>query len=528
MQQNREEIFRKIKAENWDLVIIGGGITGAGILREAVRRNVKTLLVEQRDFAWGSSSRSGQLVHGGLRYLKQGDVKLTYQSVRERESLLKELPGLVNPFGMMMAIYKGGWFQRFIVEAALLAYDIMSRKFRKHAYSVRELVKRFPGVREQNLECGLLFYESLTDDARLVLRVLQQAEEEGGVAVNYCQVTGLLKKNDLVCGVALEDKTTGDKLNVYAKQVINATGAWADILRGNVRKTNAKQMRPLRGSHLVFSAERLPVSESIVITHPTSKRPGFVFPWEGRVMTGDTDIDHTGDLNIEASITPDETDYLLENIQHHFPHLDITRKDIIASFSGVRPVVGSGKKDPSKESRDHVVWQEDGLLTVTGGKLTTFRLIALDALKAAQPLLGELPDLDKKQRVFSPLKDITPVPKDLKTEIVARLQGRYGNRAKDLIAGAKTAELEKIPGTATVWAELRFAAQNEAVVHLEDLMLRRTRIALLLENGGKTILPKIRAICQPLLGWDDEKWYREEQHYLETWQRFYGAQFSFE
>lgn len=522
MQQTREEVFRKIKADRWDLVIVGGGITGAGIMREAVRRKLKTLLVEQRDFAWGSSSRSGQLVHGGLRYLKQGDVKLTYQSVSERESLLKELPGLVNQFGMMMAIYKGKWLDKFMVQAALLVYDIFSRKFRKHTYSDAEMVRRFPGVREQDLECGLLFYESLTDDARLVLRVLQQAQEEGGIAVNYCRVNGLLKENGRVCGVALEDKGTGDKLDVYARQVINATGAWADILRGDIRKTNEKHMRPLRGSHLVFSAERLPVSQSIVMTHPTSKRPGFVFPWEGRVMTGDTDIDHTDDLDIEAACTPEETDYLLENIQRHFPHLDITRKDIIASFSGVRPVVGSGKKDPSSESRDHVVWQEDGLLTVTGGKLTTFRLIALDALKAAQPLLGKLPDLDKKQRIFPPLIDIAPVSKGLKPEIAVRLLGRYGNRARDLIATAKPSELEKIPGTQTLWAELRFAAQNEAVVHLEDLMLRRTRIALLLENGGISLLPQIRAICQPLLGWDDEKWNREEQDYLETWQRYYG------
>ena len=523
MQQTREEIFRKIKTESWDLVIIGGGITGAGILREAARRNLKALLVEQRDFAWGSSSRSGQLVHGGLRYLKQGDIKLTYQSVSERESLLKEIPGLVNPFGMMMAIYKGKRFERITVRAALLAYDIMSRKFRTHTYSVGEMTRRFPGVREQDLECGLLFYESLTDDARLVLRVLQQAGEEGGLAVNYCRVTGLLKNDGLVCGVAMEDQATGARLDVYAKQVINATGAWADILRGSIRKTNSKRMRPLRGSHLVFSAERLPVSQSIVITHPTSKRPGFVFPWEGRVITGDTDIDHTADLNIEASTTPDETDYMLENIRHHFPRLGITRKDIIASFSGVRPVVGSGKKDPSSESRDHVVWQEDGLLTVTGGKLTTFRLIALDALKAAQPLLGKLPDLDKRQPVFTPLKDITPAAQDLEAETVVRLHGRYGGRAKGLIDGAGAAELETIPGTRTLWAELRYAAQNEAVVHLEDLMLRRTRIALLLENGGTAILPKIRTICQPLLGWDDEKWRREEQDYLETWQRSYGV-----
>lgn len=521
MQQTREEIFRQIKAESWDLIIVGGGITGAGIMREAVRRKLKTLLVEQRDFAWGSSSRSGQLVHGGLRYLKQGDIMLTYHSVSERESLLKELPGLVNHFGMMMAIYRGKWFDRFMVLAALLLYDIFSRKFRRHTYSVSELVRLFPGVRDQDLECGLLFYESLTDDARLVYRVLQQGVDEGGTAINYCRVAGLLKKNNLVCGVALEDITTGKKLDVYARQVINATGAWADILRNQVRRTNTKRMRPLRGSHLVFSADRLPVSQSIVMTHPTSRRPGFVFPWEGRVMTGDTDIDHTDDLDIEAVCTADETDYLLENIRHHFPNLDITRKDIIASFSGVRPVVGSGKKDPSSESRDHVVWLEDGLLTVTGGKLTTFRLIALDALKACQTRLGKLPDLDKKQRIFPAIKSLAPV-KGLNPETVLRLQGRYGDRAADLIAEAKAGELENIPGTKTLWAEVRFAAQNEAIVHLEDLMLRRTRLGLLLENGGKSVLPEIRKICQSLLGWDDEKWHREEHDYLETWQQSYG------
>jgi glycerol-3-phosphate dehydrogenase len=161
-------------------------------------------------------------------------------------------------------------------------------------------------------------------------------------------------------------------------------------------------------------------------------------------------------------------------------------------------------------------------LVIIGGGITGAGILREAVRRNVKTLLGELPDLDKKQPVFSPLKDITPVSKDLNIEIVTRLQGRYGNRAKGLIAGAKTAELEKIPGTETLWAELRFAAQNEAVVHLEDLMLRRTRIALLLENGGMAILPMIRAICQPLLGWDDEKWYREEQNYLQTWQRFYG------
>ena len=523
MPLNREDVFKKIRADTWDLIVIGGGITGAGILREAVRRKVKTLLVEQRDFAWGTSSRSGQLVHGGLRYLKQGDVKLTYQSVREREMLLKELPGLVNPFGMMMAVYKGNRGQRLIAQAGLLVYDIMSRHFRKHTYSAKQMAARFPGIRRQGLEGGLLFYESVTDDARLVLRVLQQAQEEGGLAVNYCKATGLRQANHRVRGVTLEDGVTGEKIDVSAKQVINATGAWVDNLRGEVRKKSTRHLRPLRGSHLVFSAERLPVSQSIVITHPTSGRPGFIFPWEGRVITGNTDIDHTGRLDVEASATADEVEYLLGNVRHHFPDRKITRRDIIASFSGVRPVVGSGKKDPSKESRDHVVWHEDGLLSVTGGKLTTFRLIALDALRAAQPMLGALPDLDKKQRIFSPLEPWPPDAGKLDAKTRGRLQGRYGNRAELLMAAAEPGELETIPGTRTLWAELRWAAQQEAVVHLEDLMLRRTRIALLLENGGRAVLPRIRTICQPLLGWSDDRWRREQQSYMETWQRFYGV-----
>ncbi|MBU2510769.1 glycerol-3-phosphate dehydrogenase/oxidase [bacterium] len=519
MQYTREEVFSKIKKEKWDLVIIGGGITGAGIMREAVRHNLKTLLVEQRDFAWGTSSRSGQLVHGGLRYLEQGNFKLTYESVKERGKLLRELPGLVNTFGLVMTFYKGSLMKRLIVRAALLVYDIMNGSLRKHTFSSRDVVKLAPNIDKKNLTGGLLFHESLTDDSRLVLRVLQQAREEGGVAVNYCRVNGLIKETDHVCGVKIEDINTGNRMEISAKQVINATGAWVDILRNNVKKTNQKHVRPLRGSHLVFSADRLPVSNSIVMTHPTSKRPGFVLPWEGRVITGNTDIDHSGDPSVEASITSDEVNYLLENLQHHFPDLGINRDDIIATFSGVRPVVDSGKADPSAESRDHVVWQEDGLLTVTGGKLTTFRLIALDALKAAQILLGPLPDLGKEQTFFTPLEEMTSIAEKLDKKTVLRLKGRYGNRVVDLINAAKEGELERIPGTLTLWAELRWAAKNEAVVHLEDLMLRRTRIGLLLDQGGKEFLPGIRKICQPMLEWNDDKWLQEEQQYLETWQR---------
>ncbi|RLB84848.1 MAG: FAD-dependent oxidoreductase, partial [Deltaproteobacteria bacterium] len=499
------------------------GITGAGIMREAVRCGLKTLLVEQRDFSWGTSSRSGQLVHGGLRYLKEGNVKLTYQSVKERERLLYELPGLVKSFGLMMTIYKESLIQKLIVRAGLFVYDIMSRHLKRHKYSAKEVIAQTPDIQTSNLTCGFLFNESISDDSRLVFRVLQQATEDGGTALNYCKVSGLLKEKGRVSGVTLKDQIGKTKLDVHARQVINATGVWVDSLRKEVRKANRKHIRPLKGSHLIFSADQLPVKNSIVMTHPVSKRPGFAIPWEGRILVGNTDIDFSGDLDIETAISSEEVDYLLENIHHHFPGLGIEKKDIIATFSGVRPVVDSGKSDPSAESRDHVVWHEDNLLTVTGGKLTTFRLIALDVLKASRRSLGALPDLGKRQRFFSPLKQVTSAADRLDKKKLERIQGRYGNQAMELIDAAKEGELEEIPGTFTLWAELRWAAKKEAVVHLEDLMLRRTRIALLLPIGGRQFLPRIRNICQQELGWNGEKWQQEEKDYLEKWQRFYSV-----
>ncbi len=523
MNNARAEIHSRLEKEEWDLLIIGGGITGAGILREAVNRGLKAILVEQRDFAWGTSSRSGQLVHGGLRYLEQGNFRLTFESVRERGKLLRELPGLVDECGMMMTFYGKNRLKWLIVRAALLVYDIMNGSLRKHGFPAADVSRLAPGIKNKDLTGGLQFHESVTDDARLVLRVLQEARDEGGSAVNYCRVVSLILDNERVCGATLKDGINGREMNLQAKQVINSTGAWADYLRQGIHRQNRNRIRPLQGSHLVFSADRLPVKQNIVITHPTSKRPGFVMPWEGRVITGNTDIDHQLDPEREVSISAEEIDYLLENIRHHFPDLDICEKDIIGTFSGARPVVDSGKKEPSAESRDHVVWQENGLITVTGGKLTTFRLIARDALKAASSALGRFKEASGQNPYFTTMPDIASIKGAVDEDVLYRLSGRFGSRAKELINAAQKGELERIPGTMTVWAELRWAAEHELVEHLEDLMLRRTRLGLLLENGGKTYLPKIRKICQPLLGWTDDRWDQEEKDYLAKRNRCHGV-----
>jgi glycerol-3-phosphate dehydrogenase len=522
LNRNREDKLRRLSDVDWDLVIVGGGITGAGILREAARRHLKAALLEQRDFAWGTSSRSGQLVHGGLRYLTQGHVRLTYQCVRERQNLMQELPGLVDCCDLMMANYRQDGARRFVVHAALLVYDLMSHTRRKHLCSFRQLADTVPGLNQKDLVNGLLFYESITDDARLVLRVLDQAVQDGGIAMNYCRVNDLLTKDGRVCGVRAEDGETGEKHEVRAKQVISATGAWADRLRRRIGGDATKRMRPLRGSHLVFSAERIPITQSVVLTHPVSKRPGFLSLWQGRILAGNTDIDHEGNLDDEAAITPTEVEYLLENVRHHFPDLQITEHDAISSWSGVRPVIDSGAADPSRESRDHAVWNENGLLTVTGGKLTTFRVMALDVLKAAQSSLGAIPNLNLSGAIFAPFNRLAPIPKGLDRERLRRIEGRYGARATELINAAEDGELEPIQGTHTLWAELRWAAANEAVVHLEDLMLRRSRLGVLLEEGGKAQLPRIRAMCQPLLGWSDARWEQEERDYLGLWRRCYS------
>ncbi len=518
----RTRKLEQIKQENWDIIIVGGGITGAGILREAANSGLKVLLVEQKDFSWGTSSRSTKMIHGGLRYLKSGDVILTYKSVRERENLLNELPGLAKNNAFILPVYKGKRFQKWLIHIGLIIYNILAWKWRKNIFPKKELLKLTPSIKQNGFQAGFLVNDGVTDDARLVLRVLDEAIDKGATAINYCKVTKLLKSNNnKVNGVNLKDMETSESFDLKSKLVINATGAWVDNLRSEIKKSNSLKIRPLRGSHLILSKDRIPLKHNFLTMHPKDNRPVTILLWEGRILLGTTDKDHKNNMNEEASITKEEIDYLLEAINNIFPKLEIKKNDIIATISGVRPVVDSGKKDPSKESRDYAIWKEDGLLTVTGGKLTTFRITALDALKQAKKYIGELSNIEKNKNIFSDY-DKTIIKSILKKEQVIRLQGRYGRHFSEIIKNAQDNELKLIPNTNTIWAELRYAAKNESIVHLDDLMLRRTRIGLLLNNGGSDILSKVKKICQPLLGWNDEKWQKEVDRYLEIWKKYYS------
>jgi glycerol-3-phosphate dehydrogenase len=518
---NRRECIWSNLDTVWDVLIIGGGITGAGILREASRAGLKALLVEAKDFSSGTSSRSSKLVHGGLRYLQNGQVKLTFESVRERERLLNEGRGLVQPLGFLLPTFRGDRVPAWLFGTGLIVYDVLATRFSHRRYNPDAFMQFCPDLRREKLSGGFRFFDAQTDDARLVLRVIQEAEEDGGVALNYARAVSLLKDaGGRVCGAALQD-TSGQarSMEVQARVVINATGVWADELRGQVG--GRARLRPLRGSHLVFSAGRVPVNRAVSFLHPADGRPVMVLPWEGVTMLGTTDIDHREDLESEPFISSLEAEYLMEGIRYIFPEMGLEQADVISSFAGVRGVVDTGKINPSKESREHVLWKERGLLTITGGKLTTFRLMANAALRAVR---SQLPG---RERFRSDDRMLNKTPESglfdgLDPRIRQRLTGRYGKQALAVLDHAGTGEMAPFAESTVLAAELRHAARTEQVVHLDDLLLRRTRLGMLVPHGGLDRIEDIRGLVQPELGWDDVLWEQEAERYAGLWSCCYG------
>jgi len=502
--------------QDWDVIIIGGGITGAGILREAVRMNLGALLLEQNDFAWGTSSRSSKLIHGGLRYLKEGRFLLTRDAVRERERLLKDAPGLIEPLEFMVPVYKDRGPGKWALEVGLSIYDLIAHKRQHQFFPEPEFFKMARYIDQKELVGGFCFVDAQVDDARLVLRLINEAVQLGGRALNYTTVTQVARNTDgRVTGIEAQDTETGQVKTFSTRAVINATGAWAEMLHPS---PHAKlHLRPLRGSHLIFSAAALPIDQAISFIHPSDGRAVFAIPWEGVVLVGTTDLDHDTDLSNEPSISEEEVSYLMEGLTSLFPSFDIALTDIISTFAGVRPVLSKGKLAPSEESRDHVVWKDKGLVTITGGKLTTFRLLALDALKASRPFLPPVEFPDPNGPVFLPAFPTPEKPDGLSVDMWHRLYGRYGESAHEIVHMAAPEDLAAIPGTRTLWAELPYAAKHEHVRHLSDLLLRRVRIGLLTPRGGKAYLGRIKKLCRPVLPWSRKRWRQEIKVYFNLW-----------
>ncbi len=519
----RDEIWNNLN-QNWDLIVIGGGITGAGVLRQATAIGLKTLLVEAHDFTFGTSSRSSKLVHGGFRYLSEGQVKVTRESVREREWMLREAPNLVTKLGFLLADYENFKVPMAEFRLGVVIYDLLGRKWEHREYNAARMLKSIPGLRSDGLMGGFQYFDAAMDDSRIVLRILREAVQDGGTALSYARVEKILcDKNGMTCGVALQDTsgTLHRTAEVKTKVIINASGPWSDELRGQLG--GDAHIRKLRGSHLIFTQKRWPLPTAATLIHPSDHRALFVIPWEGMSMIGTTDLDHPKELDDkynEPFASQAEIDYLLEALNFLFPEVNASQEDIVSTFGGVRPTIRSDDSDkPSQVSREHVLYEERGMITITGGKFTTFRLMSKQALKAALTKLGKNPKF-KRPRIFDPLPIIRKISLD--PEILRYQLGRHGGDTASMLKAARPEELKPYEPWCNLPAELRWAARDEGVEHLDDLLLRRVRLGNLMNEGAQSLLPEIREIVQPEPGWSDARWQNEEKAYRETWKKYYS------
>ena len=518
---SRDTLWQELPQTEWDIVVVGGGITGAGVAREAAKTGLKVLLIDQKDYAFGTSSRSSKMVHGGLRYIAMGDIKLTKHSLVERELLLNEAPGLVDRMSYFFAHYKGAGIKnnRWAFAILLLAYDFLAGIKDRSYFSAKKFLARVPNYRNDKLLGASRYTDAVTDDTRLVMRVLDEACKDGAVTVNYVKAEKTLVRDNKVVGLVVSDELSGQVVELKAKVLVNATGAWVNRLRQEVADETVS-VRPQRGSHLVVSAERLPLHDALILFHPDDQRAMFIYSWEGRTVIGTTDLDHKDSLDDEAVISADEVTYLLRAANHEFPTANLTTKDVIATWSGVRPIVSSGKGlDPSKERRDHAVWADKGVISVSGGKLTTFRQIAQDVLTAAETWLPALKGRNQKTTIFT--NPASALASPFSGEQYRRFVGKYGYLSQKFLAEMPVDELKIIPETQTLWAELRWALRYEQVVHLDDLLLRRTRIGLLLKEGGAAHFDAIKQIALSE-GWTEEQWNAEQVRYSAIWQHYYS------
>jgi glycerol-3-phosphate dehydrogenase len=530
----RDRALDALRSERFDLVVIGGGITGSGVALDAASRGYSVALVEQADFASGTSSRSSKLVHGGLRYLQSFDLGLVREALLERQLMVKLAPHLVTPLPMVVPAFDGARPDR-LTGIGLNMYDVMATPVRgrrrerrdesdwspaRHRMiSGEDVVELLPALAERQPTSGYLFYDCQTDDVRLVLTVLGEAERFGALAANRLKVVELLSENGHESGVRVVDTTTGEELAVRADNVINATGVWADRIRPDELHSEAEvpKIAPSRGTHVLVPYETLPLDAGAIV--PAGEgRSIFALPWLGRTLLGTTDNNYSGEID---HIRPSSQDiaYLLEAANAFFD-TSLTVDDLAGAYAGVRPLISSGDTRKSVDiSRKAELYEtSSGLITITGGKLTTWRRMA----KLAVDRLVEREGRDAPCRTADiPLgQPADPsqlrAPDGVGTESVEALASRYGHAAEQVLAlAAERPELAEpiVPGLPDLVAEAAFAARNEQAGTIGDVLLRRTRLGLLAgrevsEPGASAPARVARALAREL-GWDGRRIERE-------------------
>lgn len=499
---SRELFIKQVEEQgNWDVIIIGGGATGLGTAVDAASRGYKTLLLEQSDFAKGTSSRSTKLVHGGVRYLAQGDVALVYEALHERGLLLKNAPHLVKDQEFIIPVYS--WFSKYKYLIGLKLYDLLAGRsgFKKSIFlSAAKVIKAIPGLKPDGLVGGVSYSDGQFDDARLALNLAQTAAEYGGVLLNYTRVTGLTKENGNVNGLSFTDVETGKSYTLKAKAVINATGVFVDeILKMDVPSGRAI-VRPSQGAHIVLDPSFLNGDSALMIPKTPDGRVLFAVPWHGKVLVGTTDTP-LNEHSLEPKPLDEEIEFILTTAGKYLTK-EPSRKDVLAAFAGLRPLAAPGKDtDSTKEiSRSHkLIISKSGLITITGGKWTTYRRMAMDVVDKAI----ELGKLSAKKCITEGVK-IHGYLAEMQNGSLG-LYGADANGIRDLMkSDPQLCELLH-PDFKYVKAEVIWMVRNEMSRTIEDVLSRRMRLLFLDAKGALVLAPAVAGLMAAELG-RDEQW----------------------
>lgn len=540
----REEMWERVPDEV-DLIVIGGGITGAGIVRDAARRGLRVVLFEQNDIAYGTSSRSSKLIHGGMRYLESYEFSLVFESVSERRVVMDLAPHLVNPLAFLFPVYQGARKSLRMINAGMWLYDGLAlfRSPKRHrTLRPSEVAEQEPILKQEGLQGAPVYYDCSTDDARLTLETIVDAIRNGGVAVNWARVDAFTKdEQGRVSGVVVRNARDGSLREVKTHTVINATGPWTDKVLAMSGPRTGKMLRPTKGIHIVVEREKLPIEHAVVLFHPADQRLLFALPWGERTYVGTTDTDYDGSPGEEAA-TLEDVDYLIAAANDHFPNNPITRDDVISTWAGLRPLIAPepevGEISESQVSREHqILIGEDGLITIAGGKLTTYRKMAKECVDVAVNLLkltGNLPeDIQSGQTFRFPLPGAVGWPEDddhdkvaaelseacecdLSDEVSHHLVDTYGMRALEvakLCVGEPSLIQPIVPGRVEIMAQVDFGVREELAASVCDIMIRRTQIFFRDYDQGLGSVEKVATRMAHLIGWSDEEKHKSIEAY---------------
>ncbi len=489
----------------WDFIVIGGGATGLGTAVDAASRGYRTLLLEQHDFAKGTSSRSTKLVHGGVRYLRQGNISLVLEALHERGLLAENAPHLVSHQAFIVPNYE--WWEGPFYGIGLKMYDVLAGKLGlspSKILSREETLEKIPTLEPDGLRGGVIYYDGQFDDARLAINLAQTLVDLGGTPINYAKVTGLLKHNGMINGVQACDMENGDEFEIYGRVVINATGVFSDAIIKMDNPETEKMIQPSQGVHLVLDKEFLPGDSAIMVPHTDDGRVLFAVPWHNKVVVGTTDTPVETPV-LEPRPLPEEIDFILKHAARYMTK-DPEREDVRSVFAGLRPLVKSGdSKNTAELSRDHtLIVASSGLVTITGGKWTIYRKMGQDAVDQAAMVAGLDPRecKTKQLRIHGWMKNMD------KTGLL----GFYGSdayRIKELMKQRPELRNKLHPHLPYIGAEVVWAVREEMARTVEDVLARRTRALLLNARASVEMAPVVAKLMAEELGYD-MKWQKTQ------------------